>query len=74
MTITTSKLAASDGLVYPRLDWVGFDPSGENTTSTLTGVRIVVATSPTLLLFLVAVVVFRFPLGRSQQEKLRRQL
>jgi Na+/melibiose symporter-like transporter len=76
MLTLTAKigLAASVGILYPMLDWVGFDPNGENTSSTLTGVRIVVATSPTLLLFLVAVVMFRFPLGRSQQEELRRQL
>lgn len=76
MLTLTAKigLAASVGIIYPMLDWVGFDPGGENTTSTLSGVRTVVAASPTLLLFLVAVVMIRFPLGRSQQEKLRSQL
>ena len=76
MLTLTAKigLAASVGIIYPMLDWVGFDPTGENASSTLDGVRIVVASSPTLLLFLVAIVMIRFPLGKSQQEALRTRL
>lgn len=56
------------------LDWVGFDPNGANSSTTLAGVRVVVASSPTVLLFLVAVVMIRFPLGKARQEKPRAQL
>ncbi|MEZ5595736.1 MAG: hypothetical protein R3E84_04970 [Pseudomonadales bacterium] len=56
------------------LDMVGFDPAGANDEATLRGVRIVVATSPTLLLFLAAALIWRFPLDRQAQEKLRATL
>lgn len=76
MLTLTAKigLAASVGIIYPMLDWVGFDPAGVNDESTLTGVRLVVASSPTILLFLSAFLIWRFPLGRKEQEELRAQL
>lgn len=75
LTLTAKVgLAASVGIIYPMLDLVGFDPTGVNSETTLTGVRVVVATSPTVLLFLVAVLMWRFPLDRRHQEALRAQL
>ena len=76
MLTLTAKigLAASVGIIYPMLDWMGFDPAGVNDESTLTGVRLVVASSPTILLFLSAFLIWRFPLGRREQEELRAQL
>ena len=75
LTLTAKVgLAVSVGLIYPLLDWVGFDPSGFNDESTLSGVRVLVATSPTLLLFLVFAIMWRFPLDRSTQADLRDQI
>jgi len=75
LTLTAKVgLAVSVGLIYPMLDWVGFDPSGVNDESTLSGVRVLAATSPTLLLFLVFAIMWRFPLGRSTQANLRSKI
>lgn len=76
MLTLTAKigLAASVGVIYPMLDMVGFDPVGTNDEATIEGVRLVVATSPTLLLFLVVAVMWRFPLDKATQEKLRQTL
>ena len=76
MLTLTAKigLAASVGIIYPMLDMVGFDPVGVNDEATISGVRLVVATSPTLLLFLVVAIMWRFPLDKASQEKLRRML
>ncbi|MEM7281504.1 MAG: MFS transporter [Pseudomonadota bacterium] len=61
-------------IIYPVLDWVGFDPGGENAQTTLDAVRIVVAASPTSITLLVAIIMWRFPIGRDEQLKLREQL
>jgi len=76
MLTLTAKigLAASVGILYPMLDAVGFDPNAVNDASTLTGVRLVAASSPTLLLFLAALLVWRFPLDRAAQAQLRARL
>ncbi|WP_187276404.1 MFS transporter [Parahaliea maris] len=76
MLTLTAKigLAASVGIIYPMLDMVGFDPNGVNDEATITGVRILVATSPTVLLFITAAIMFRFPLDRQSQMALRAEL
>jgi GPH family glycoside/pentoside/hexuronide:cation symporter len=76
MLTLTAKigLAASVGIIYPMLDAVGFDPGAVNDEATLTGVRMVVASSPTILLFLSAALIWRFPLDRATQMQLRAQL
>ncbi len=75
LTLTAKVgLAASVGIIYPMLDWVGFDPTVANDEATLSAVRVLAATSPTLLLFLVFAIMWRFPLDKSSQQKLRAQL
>lgn len=75
LTLTAKVgLAASVGIIYPTLDWVGFDPTMTNDEATLSAVRVLAATSPTLLLFLVFAIMWRFPLDKSSQQKLRAQL
>ena len=75
LTLTAKVgLAASVGIIYPALDWIGFDPTGANSTETIEAVRILAATSPTLLLFLTFVVMWRFPLDKSTQQKLRAKI
>lgn len=76
MLTLTSKVgsALAVGIIYPVLDWVGFDPIGQNPQATLDAVRIVVATSPTLVSLAVAVVMWRFPIGRAEQRALRARI
>ena len=76
MLTLTSKLggALAVGIIFPVLDWVGFVPGGENDQATLDGVRWVVAASPTLVTLSVAIIMWRFPIGRSEQVALRKAL
>lgn len=76
MLTLTAKLGAAlaIGTILPVLDWVGFDPRGENTQATLDGVRFVVAATPTLVLFAVAAIMWHFPLDRERQSSYRIEL
>ncbi len=75
LTLTAKVGAAlAVGIIYPILDWVGFDAQGVNDQATLDGVRIVVAGSPTLVTLAVAAIMWRFPIGREEQQALRAQL
>ncbi len=76
MLTLTNKLGAAlaVGIIYPILDWVGFDPNGQNPQEILNAVRIVVAASPTLVTLAVALIMWRFPLGRSEQQALRARI
>ena len=76
MLTLTAKVGAAlaVGIIYPLLDWVGFDASGTNDQATLDGVRLVVAATPTLVTLAVAVIMWNFPLGRDQQQALRAEL
>jgi GPH family glycoside/pentoside/hexuronide:cation symporter len=78
MLTLTAKVgfAVAVGLIYPILDWVGFDasPGGSNDQATLDGVRWVVAASPTLVTLAVAAIMWRFPIGREEQRVLREKL
>ena len=62
------------GLVFPILDLVGFDPNGSNHPDTLEGVRWVAASAPTAVTILVALTMWKFPLGRAEQVALRGRL
>ncbi len=76
MLTLTGKIgtALAVGLVFPILDLVGFDPNGSNHPDTLQGVRWVAATAPTTVTILVALIMWKFPLGRAQQVALRGRL
>jgi len=76
MLTLTAKLgfALAVGIIYPVLDWVGFDPAGVNDQATIDGVRLVVATSPTLVTICVAIIMWRFPIDRARQQALREEL
>jgi len=62
-------LALSVGLIYPVLGWIGFDPSGGNDAETLNSVRILVATTPTILLFLAAVIMLYLPVNMLHKQR-----
>lgn len=72
----TAKLGAAlaVGTILPALDWVGFNPAGENTQATLDGVRWVVAATPTLVLFAVIAIMWNFPLDRAKHSAYREEL
>jgi Na+/melibiose symporter-like transporter len=76
MLTLTAKLgfALAVGIIYPVLDWVGFDPAVVNETATIDGVRLVVATSPTVVTICVAIIMWRFPIDRARQQALRAEL
>lgn len=76
MLTLTSKVGSTlaVGIIYPILDWVGFDPNLENPQDILDAVRVVVAASPTLVSVAVAVIMWRFPLGREEQAALRARI
>lgn len=76
MLTLTAKLgfALAVGIIYPLLDWVGFDPAVVNDSATIDGVRLVVATSPTLVTICVAIIMWRFPIDRARQHELRAEL
>ncbi len=72
LTLTNKAGAAlAVGMIYPVLDWVGFDPAGVNDAATLDGVRIVVAATPTLVFLAMAVIMWNFPIDRKRQQQLR---
>jgi GPH family glycoside/pentoside/hexuronide:cation symporter len=76
MLTLTGKLglALAVGIIYPVLDWVGFDPAGVNDSATIDGVRLVVAASPTFVTICVAIIMWRFPIDRARQQELRAEL
>lgn len=76
MLTLTNKVgsALAVGIIYPILDWVGFDPKLANPQDILDAVRVVVAASPTLVSLAVAMIMWRFPLGREEQAALRAQI
>ena len=72
----TPKLGAAlaIGMVYPLLDWVGFDPAVANSSDILGSVRLVVGLAPTLVTIVVALVMWNYPLDRHAHRKIRAQL
>jgi Na+/melibiose symporter-like transporter len=76
MLTLTAKVgfALAVGIIYPVLDWVGFDPTGVNDSATISGVRLVVAASPTVVTICVAIIMWQFPIDRAKQQELRAEL
>ena len=72
----TNKLGAGLAvlIIYPILDVVGFNAGGSNSQDTLDAVRIVVAASPTAITFIVALIMWHFPIDQAAQEDLRVQI
>ena len=76
MLSLTAKLglALAVGIMYPILAWVGFNPAVAADDATITGVRLVVASAPTLVTICVAIIMWRFPIDRASQQALRVEL
>ena len=73
---TTQKVggAVGIGLGYPLLDWLGFDPSGQNTQANLDGLRYVYAFVPVVSELLVVALLYRFPLDERMQREIRTRI
>lgn len=72
----TPKLgsAIAVAVTYALLEWVGFDPAAENSPEVLEGVRLIVATSPTLVTIAIAGIMWSYPLDRTTQRELRTRI
>ena len=72
----TSKVgtAIGVGLVFPVLDWIGFDPRGDNTPTALDGLRYLFVFVPLVAEVIVAWILFHYPLDEETQRELRRRI
>lgn len=72
----TPKLGAAlaVGLVYPTLDWVGFDPKVVNPESVLQSVRYVAALTPAIASMIIVAVLWNYPLSRDTQSANRTEI
>jgi Na+/melibiose symporter-like transporter len=73
----TQKFAPTIGvmLVFPYLQWLGFDPSGHhNTPEGIAALKYVFAIFPPIPMVIVAWLLFTFPLGKKEQVELRRKI
>ena len=62
------------GIILIVLDAIGFDAKAVNDEATLDSVRLVVAAAPTLVMLAVAVIMWKFPIGREKQQELRAKI
>ena len=67
-------LALAVGITYPLLQWVGFRTGVENDATALHGLVLLFVLLPAALHVLAALALWRFPLGRTAQRDLRRQI
>jgi Na+/melibiose symporter-like transporter len=72
----TNKLgfAIAVGVSYPLLDMVGFDPHTESSASAIAGLKAIYIGVPVVCFVLAAALMWRFPLDRGAQARLREQL
>jgi Na+/melibiose symporter-like transporter len=72
----TSKvgMAVGIGIIYPVLDWIGFDPRGESTASGIDGLRYLFVFVPLIAELGVAWILYQYPLDEDTQRALRRRI
>ena len=70
----TNKLGYSSAIVlsYEFLDWIGFQEKGVNSPETILNMMIFYIVPATIVNVVVAALMWRFPLGETQQRELRR--
>jgi Na+/melibiose symporter-like transporter len=66
--------ALAVGISYPFLDWVGFEPGGNNGPEAIDALRIAFVFFPIIALVAAAVVMYGFPLNVDRQRELRAQV
>jgi glycoside/pentoside/hexuronide:cation symporter, GPH family len=62
------------GLLFPVLDWVGFNPNGGNTGAPLMWLTAMFVGVPVLCKLLIVALTWNFPITRAMQEELRVKL
>ncbi|MGV8997852.1 MAG: MFS transporter [Parvibaculaceae bacterium] len=69
MLTSTNKVggALAIGLSYTLLDVVGFSAGGQNTEAAIDGLRMVYVWPATIISFIVAIILWKFPLGETEQ-------
>ena len=67
-------VALAVGSIYLLLDWIGYSPVGENTPEAVRGLGYLFTLPSALVSFLVAAIMWNFPLGKERQGELRRIL
>ncbi len=67
-------LAGSGGAALIALGWIGFNASGANTDSALTGLSLLYALAPIVLKLGAVALMWRFPLDAEAQRDLRRRI
>lgn len=72
--ITKLSFALSIGVAYPLLEWVGFDPSGENTAFALFTLAALYGLVPTAVKLGVMAMMWNFPLDATRQAALRSEI
>tara|TARA_R110002110_G_scaffold85499_7_gene222424 strand:- start:6668 stop:8086 length:1419 start_codon:yes stop_codon:yes gene_type:complete len=72
----TAKVGAAlaVGITYPLLDFIQFNPGGENSAETLNLFMAMYVTMPALVMLAAAAVMWRFPLDRAAQLELRQRI
>jgi Na+/melibiose symporter-like transporter len=68
---TKAALAVAGGAALIALDVVGFEPGGENAPGALTALALLYAAAPVALKLLAVAMMWRFPIDRETQTRLR---
>jgi Na+/melibiose symporter-like transporter len=66
--------AVAVGIVFWTLAYIGFNPRGENNEAAVGGLSMVFVAVPVICNALVALIMWRFPIGLKEQQELRRRL
>jgi Na+/melibiose symporter-like transporter len=76
LLMMTNKVgyAVSIGIVYPLLDWIGYQPGATNTASAIAGLSAIYVWPATICSLAIALKMWRFPLDRERQLELRRTI
>jgi len=77
LTQMTAKFAPTVAVmfVFPYLQWAGFDPSGHhNTPQSIMALKYAFVFFPPIPFLAVAWLLWTFPIGRKEQEEMRRQI
>ncbi len=67
-------VALAVGSIYLLLDWIGYSPVGENAPEAVRGLGYLFTLPSAMVSFLVAAIMWNFPLGKERQGELRRIL
>ncbi|MCH2173586.1 MFS transporter [Myxococcota bacterium] len=67
-------MALGIGIAYPVLDWIGFDPAGNNDPTAINGLRYLFVLTPFVAEMMVAWIIYHYQLDEKAQQEIRSQL